>query len=101
MAMDQDAARFRFGGFELQPGEHRLLAHGQLTAVGPRAFDLLVALVERAGKLVSKDELLERVWPKLVVEENNLQVQVSAPRRNLGPEALDGNRSGLPVHAGA
>ena len=79
---------FRFGAFELQPGERRLLAGGEAVAVGPRAFDLLVALVQRAGQLVTKEELLDRVWPGLVVEENNLQVQVSALRKILGQEAI-------------
>ena len=79
---------FRFGTFELQPGERRLLAGGEAVVVGPRAFDLLVALVQRAGRLVTKEELLDRVWPKLVVEENNLQVQVSALRKILGQEAI-------------
>ena len=81
-------ASYRFGHCELQPGQQRLLVEGQAVAVGPRAFDLLVALVERAGELVSKDELLARVWPKLVVEENNLQVQVSALRKILGQDAI-------------
>ncbi len=49
-------------------------------AVGQRALDVLVALVERGGQLVSKDELLCPVWPELVVEENNLQVQMSQPQ---------------------
>ena len=65
-----------------------MLASGEPVVVGPRAFDVLVALVERAGQLVTKEELLERVWPKLVVEENNLQVQVSALRRILGQQAI-------------
>ena len=81
-------ASYRFGHCELQPGQQRLLVEGQAVAVGPRAFDLLVALVERAGELVSKDELLARVWPKLVVEENNLQVHVSALRKILGQDAI-------------
>src|SRR5262249_18357395 len=51
-------ASYRFGHCELLPGQQRLLVEGQTVAVGPRAFDLLVALVERAGELVSKDELL-------------------------------------------
>ena len=53
--------------------------------VGPRAFDVLVALVEHAGDLLSKEELLDLVWPGLVVEENNLQVQISTLRKLLGP----------------
>lgn len=79
---------YRFGRFELQPGERRLLVDGAPMAVGPRAFDLLVVLVERAGRLVSKDELFERVWPKLVVEESNLQVQISSLRKILGHDTI-------------
>jgi DNA-binding winged helix-turn-helix (wHTH) protein len=52
---------YRFGRFELQPDERRLLAAGSPVRVGPHAFDLLTALVERSGRLVTKDELLERV----------------------------------------
>jgi tetratricopeptide (TPR) repeat protein len=59
----------RFGRFELQPAERRLLADGQPVALGARAFDLLVVLVERAGRLVAKNDLLTLVWPGLVVEE--------------------------------
>jgi DNA-binding winged helix-turn-helix (wHTH) protein/TolB-like protein len=65
-----------------------LLAAGEPAVVEPRAFDVLVALVERAGHLVTKEELFNLVWPKLVVEENNLQVQVSALRKILGPAAI-------------
>lgn len=79
---------YRFAGFELRPRERMLLQEGKPAVVGPRAFDLLVALVERAGNLVTKDELLDRVWPRLVVEENNLQVQVSALRKVLGSDAI-------------
>ncbi len=70
-------------------------------AVGHRAFDVLLALIERAGQLVTKDELLSLVWPGLVVEENNLQVQVSALRKILGA-ARHRDRSGprLPLYAG-
>jgi DNA-binding winged helix-turn-helix (wHTH) protein len=79
---------YRFGRFELQPSERRLLAAGEPAVVEPRAFDVLVALVERAGHLVTKEELFSLVWPHLVVEENNLQVQVSALRKILGPAAI-------------
>ena len=73
-----------FDGVELQPAERRLLVGGAPTTLGPRAFDVLLALAERAGQLVTKDELLERVWPNVVVVENNLQVQISTLRRLLG-----------------
>ena len=79
---------YRFGDFELQPSERRLLKAGEPVALPGRAFYLLLVLVERAGRLVSKDELLERVWPKLVVEESNLQVHVSALRKILGQDAI-------------
>ena len=72
--------------------------------MGARAFDLLVALSDRPGALITKDELLAAVWPGLVVEENNLQVQVSTLRKILGPGALAtipgrGYRFNLPVAA--
>ena len=57
-------------------------------ALGARAFDVLQALVERRERLVTKDELLDLVWPGLVVEENNLQQQVSALRKILGSDAI-------------
>ena len=78
----------RFGRFELQPAERRLLEDGRPVVLGARAFDLLVMLVERAGQLVAKNDLLMLVWPGLVVEENNLQVQISALRKVLGQSAV-------------
>ena len=94
----------RFGHFVLQPAERRLLADGKVVALGARAFDLLVVLVAHAGRLVSKNELLTLVWSGLVVEENNLQVQISALRKLLGPSVLAtipgrGYRFELPVEA--
>lgn len=60
-----------------------MLAAGTAVRVGRNAFDVLVVLVERSGHLVTKDPLFERVWPKLVVEENTLQSHVSALRKIL------------------
>ena len=79
---------YRFGPFELHPARQQLLRDGRPVAVGQRALDVLVALVEHAGELVGKDELLARVWPGLVVEESNLPVQVSALRKVLGSTAI-------------
>jgi DNA-binding winged helix-turn-helix (wHTH) protein/TolB-like protein len=79
---------YRFGRFELQPSERRLLAGGVPAILEPRAFDVLVALVGRAGHLVTKEELFSLVWPKLIVEDTNLHVQVSALRKILGPAAI-------------
>src|SRR5713101_6490018 len=80
--------RYRFGSFELQPDKRRLLKDGAMISLRPRAFDLLAALVERAGHLVTKDELLNQVWPKMVVEEAALHVQVSALRKVVGSDAI-------------
>jgi non-specific serine/threonine protein kinase len=80
---------YRFGRFELQPAERRLLGvDGSAAQVGPHAFDLLLALVERAGHLLSKEELLAQVWRDVVVEANTLQVHISALRKVLGAEAI-------------
>ena len=88
MASPVPPERYRFGPFELQPDKRRLLSDGATISVRPRAFDLLVALVDRAGHLVTKDELLARVWPKTLVEEAALHVQVSALRKVLGADAI-------------
>lgn len=78
----------RFARFELRPAERQLLIEGQVAAVGARAFDVLLALVERRERVVSKSELFDLVWPDTVVEENNLAVHVRALRRLLGPTAI-------------
>lgn len=83
------AAGMRFGRFLLLPAERQLFADGEALRPEPRAFDILVALATRAGELVSKDELFERIWPGRVVEEGNLHVQVSALRKLLGRQAIE------------
>jgi predicted ATPase/DNA-binding winged helix-turn-helix (wHTH) protein len=79
---------YRFGRYELRPGQRLLLADGAPLPVGARAFDLLMVLVAERDRVVSHDELLERVWPGMVVEENNLRQHVSALRKLLGAQAL-------------
>lgn len=78
----------RFDRIEVRPAQRELLVDGQPAAVGARAFDLLLALIEHRDRVVSKNELLDLVWPGLIVEENNLQVQVSSLRKVLGPKAI-------------
>jgi len=78
----------RFGPFELLPIERQLRREGRVLPVGARAFDVLLALIDERGRLVTKDQLLDRVWPGLVVEESNVQVQVSALRKALGAQAI-------------
>jgi predicted ATPase/DNA-binding winged helix-turn-helix (wHTH) protein len=79
---------YRFGRFELQPEERQLFADGVPVRVGPHAFDLLDALLERAGQLVTKTQLLARVWPRAVIEDNTLQAHISALRKVLGANAI-------------
>lgn len=79
---------YRFGAFELLPARRALLRDGHPVAMGSRAFDLLLALVERHGQAITKSELLDRVWSGRVVEEANVQVQVSGLRKLLGTDAI-------------
>jgi DNA-binding winged helix-turn-helix (wHTH) protein len=74
--------------FQLQPAERRLLIDGRPAAITPRALDVLVALTAQPDHLVSKGELLDQVWRRLVVEEANLRVHVSALRKLLGGEVI-------------
>lgn len=74
---------YRFGPFELDPTEHRLLAHGQPVALTRRTFDTLLHLVRQHGRLVTRDELLAAVWGETIVEESNLHWTVSILRRAL------------------
>lgn len=78
----------RFQGWEVCPDERRLLVRGAEVSVGGRAFDLLCVLVASRGRVVGKDELLDAVWPGLVVEENNISVQIAALRKLLGPGVI-------------
>ena len=82
------AAPLRFGRFELHAQERRLLIAGAPAVLGARAFDVLLALAERPGQLVSKRALMDLVWPGLVVLENNLAAQVSALRKLLGGDVI-------------
>ncbi|MDR7378379.1 putative ATPase/DNA-binding winged helix-turn-helix (wHTH) protein [Rhodoferax ferrireducens] len=79
---------YRFGRFEVRPAQRVVLVDGKSTNPGARAFDVLMALLHHRDRVVSKDELLDLAWPGLVVEENNLQAQVSALRKLLGPQAI-------------
>lgn len=78
----------RFGRFEISAAERVLRVDGQAAALGARAFDLLLALAQRRERMVSKQELLDLVWPGLVVEEHNIAAQISSLRKVLGPHAI-------------
>ena len=86
--MSPPAQALRFGPIELRLAERVLRVDGQAVALGSRGFDLLQALALRRDRVVTKLELLDLVWPNLVVEENNLQVQISGLRRVLGQQAI-------------
>ena len=87
---------FAFGPFRLLVARRELLAHGVPVTLGQRAFEILLTLVRRHGQLVTKDELMAEVWPGVVVEENNIQVHISAVRKVLAA-AGDGERYLLTV----
>ncbi len=75
---------FSFGDFELSGAKRLLLKSGEAVALNSKTFDLLLTLVENHGQILSKDELLEKVWAGQFVEENNLTVQISALRKIFG-----------------
>jgi DNA-binding winged helix-turn-helix (wHTH) protein len=80
-----------FGPFRLLPAQFLLLEGDKSVPLGSRALELLIVLLERPGELVSKQELMARVWPNLFVEPANLTVHISALRRRLR-DGRDGNR---------
>jgi DNA-binding winged helix-turn-helix (wHTH) protein len=81
---DSAGSGFLFGPFRLFPSERLLTESGKPLRLGSRALEILIVLVERAGDLVSKNELMARVWPATNVVEDNLSVHVAALRRTLG-----------------
>src|SRR5258707_12741281 len=74
-------AAIEFSRFSVLPHRRELLAEGRPLELGGRAFDVLMVLIEASGAVVSKDTLMERVWPNRIIEENSLQHQISALRR--------------------
>jgi predicted ATPase/DNA-binding winged helix-turn-helix (wHTH) protein len=72
-----------FGSFELRPEQRTLLESGTPVSLGARAFDILVVLAENAGKIVSKEEIVFRVWPNVNVGEGSLRVHLVAVRKAL------------------
>src|ERR1700745_2000629 len=79
-----DGHPISFGPYRLLAAQRLLLEGDKPVRLGSRAFDILTALVERAGDVVGKEGLIARAWPTTFVEEANLKIQVSALRRALG-----------------
>src|SRR5579864_1019054 len=75
---------YTFGDYRVDPTERALYGRDDLIQLTPKAFDTLLALVERAGHVVSKEELMQAVWPDTFVEEGNLNGNIFALRRALG-----------------
>src|ERR1700758_5875117 len=77
------AIRLRFGPVELNVAERSLKKANQVIPLGGRAYDILTALIENAGEVVGKAELIARVWPDVTVDEGSLRVHLSALRKAL------------------
>src|SRR5690349_9886275 len=76
----------KFGRFQVLPHRREFFADGVPVPLGSRAFDVLMVLIEAGGELVTKDEILNRVWPGMVVEEHSLQFHIWALRKVLGKD---------------
>jgi DNA-binding winged helix-turn-helix (wHTH) protein/tetratricopeptide (TPR) repeat protein len=74
---------YEFGPFRLDPAQRLLLRDGQAVALQPKALDILLLLVRNAGQLVTKEDLLSTIWPKMVVEESNLSQNIFLLRKVL------------------
>jgi DNA-binding winged helix-turn-helix (wHTH) protein/TolB-like protein len=83
--MSQPATQlYEFGPYRLDPGRRALLRGDEVVPLTPKTFDILILLVEKSGRVIAKEELLEKVWPDAVVEEANLAVNISTIRKALG-----------------
>lgn len=90
--MDQaHSQRYEFGPFRLDAHERLLTREGASVSLTPKAFDLLLALVKRPGRLVEKEELFQAVWPDTIVEESNLSSNIALIRKALG-DGTNGER---------
>ena len=77
---------YKFGAWEIDLVRREMRLNGIRTELGSRAFEIIETLLQSAGELVDKYDLMNRVWPGAVVEENTLQAQISAIRKALGPD---------------
>ena len=82
-----ESAVYEFGEFRMDVRERQLLRKGRPIPLTGKVFDTLRVMLERAGRLVTKDELIQQLWPDTVVEENNLNQNISAIRKALAEQA--------------
>ena len=87
--LKQTKQLYEFGPFRLDVDERLLMRDGRMTPLPPKVFDTLLVLVENSGRVVSKDELMQSLWPDTFVEESNLTQNISQLRRALGDGAAD------------
>jgi predicted ATPase/DNA-binding winged helix-turn-helix (wHTH) protein len=80
--------KYRFDNILVEPDRRRVLIEGVPAKIGARAYDILLALIERRERVVSKNELFDLVWPNAIVEEGNLQVHIFALRKLIGAHAI-------------
>jgi Tol biopolymer transport system component/DNA-binding winged helix-turn-helix (wHTH) protein len=85
--LEQDRKIIRFGDFLLDVGERRLARGDEPIQLMPKVFDLLAALATNHGRLLTKTELMDLVWPDVAVEESNLTNNIAILRKTLGPDA--------------
>src|SRR5271166_3972710 len=84
--LSDPSAIIEFGHFSILPHRRQLLAEGRPVRLGGRAFDLLMALLETPGAVLGKDQLLSRIWPGRIVEENRLQSEIWALHKAFGAD---------------
>src|SRR5687767_15614255 len=85
-------SEFRFGDFVLDAAQHRLLRSGEDVYLPPKTFELLLHLAQNRGRVLTKDELLEAVWPEVNVVENTLAQRIREIREALGDAARSEER---------
>src|SRR5215475_932243 len=88
-----DRLVYEFGDFRLEVGERRLLREGRPISLTAKVFETLKIMLDRPGRLLTKDELMRQLWPDTAVEENNLSHNISVLRQALGER--DGGRAPL------
>ena len=100
------SATYEFGPFRLEVDERRLTKHGSAVPLRTKVFDTLCVLVEHSGRLLTKHELMQSIWPDTVVEENNLNHNISTLRRTLDEQVTgqqlhrNGAASRIPLRRG-
>ena len=82
-------ALYEFGRFRCDPAEHLLFCEGKAVSLAPKAFEILLILIKSNGRLLTKDEMMQKVWPDTFVEDANLTINISALRKLLGDSTGD------------